>query len=106
VSYDAIPPPLFGLGAEGAARPRTSYPTGQRNSERNVAMWDVNLRASKEFRVGKTNGQLSVEVFNVLNDGTYQVYSPFLEAGQQVNGNNDAVRRFGRSWQLGLRLAF
>ncbi len=106
VSYDAISPPLFGLGAEGAARPRTSYPTGQRNSERNPAVWDLNLRLSKEFRAGSTNGQVSVEVFNVLNDGTYQVYSPFQESGQQLNGNNEAVRRFGRSWQLGVRLAF
>ena len=34
------------------------------------------------------------------------VYSPFSESGQQINGNNEAVRRFGRQWQLGLRLAF
>ena len=106
VSYDQVPPPLGGLGAEGAARPRTSYPTGQRNSERNVAVWDVGLRVSREFRAGGMNGQVSVEVFNLLNDGTYQVYSPFLDAGQQVNGNNEALRRFGRRWQLGVRLAF
>ena len=52
------------------------------------------------------NLQLSAEVFNVLNDGTYIVYNTALERGVQVNGANEALRRFGRRWQLGLRFAF
>ena len=42
----------------------------------------------------------------MLNDGTYQIYNPLLEAGQQINGENVAVRRFGRRWQLGFKMAF
>jgi hypothetical protein len=54
------------------------------------------------------NLQLSIEVFNALNDGTYQVYnpSPFVSRGIQINGRNEAIRRFGRRWQLGAKLAF
>jgi len=107
IAFDAIAPVFQGLGAEGAGRPRTTYLTGQRNSERNVSWWNFDVRVSKEFRLGRgINGQASIEVFNLLNDGTYQVFSPFADSGQQVNGNNDALSRFGRSWQLGLRLAF
>jgi hypothetical protein len=43
--------------------------------------------------------QISIEVFNLLNDGTVQVFNQF-------NGNNAAVARFGRQWQLGMRMAF
>ena len=48
----------------------------------------------------------SIELFNALNDDTYLIYNPFFEAGQQVNGVNEAVRRFGRRWQLGVRMTF
>ncbi len=107
ISYDAISPQFQGLGSDAAARTRTTYLTSQRNSERNLSFWDLNLKMTKEFRLGRgVNGQASVEVFNVFNDGTYLVYNGFTESGQQVNGNNDATRRFGREWQLGLRLAF
>ena len=30
----------------------------------------------------------------------------FFERGQQLNGVNEAQRRFGRRWQLGARLSF
>ena len=75
-----------------------------RNSERNISYWNVDLKATKELRLGKNmNLQLSIEVFNALNDGTYQIYnpSPFVSRGVQINGRNEAIRRFGRRWQLG-----
>ena len=50
--------------------------------------------------------QLAVEVFNVLNDGTYKVYNPDLETGFQINGVDDAQFEFGRRWQLGMRMQF
>jgi len=37
---------------------------------------------------------------------TIPLYNPFFEAGAQVNGLNEAQRRFGRRWQLGLRWTF
>jgi hypothetical protein len=107
LSYDAVSPVFEGLGVAGAGRRRTTYVNGERNTERNVSWWDFSLRASKEFRLGRgVSGQASVEVFNLLNDGTYQVYNPSLRMGQQINGNNESTNRFGRQWQLGLRLAF
>ncbi len=107
ISYDAISPQYQGLGTEGAGRVRTTYVTGQRNTERNVSWWNFDIKMTKEFRLGRgMNGQASVEVFNLLNDNTYQIYDPFSQTGQQVNGNNNATKRFGRQWQLGLRLAF
>jgi len=50
--------------------------------------------------------QISVELFNLLNDGTYLVYDPLTDTGRQINGNNIAIRRFGREWQIGFKLAF
>ncbi len=106
-SFDAISPVFQGLGTGGAARSRTTYVDNQRNTERNVSWWDFNVKLTKEFRVGRgVNGQASVEAFNLLNDGTYQIYNPGLRSGQQRNGNNESLERFGRQWQLGLRLAF
>jgi hypothetical protein len=50
--------------------------------------------------------QISAEVFNLLNDGTTIVWDQALESGQQINGRNNQFNRFGRQWQLGLKLAF
>jgi len=52
------------------------------------------------------NLQLTAEIFNLLNDNAYIIYDPFLSYGQQLNGANDAYRRFGRQYQIGMRLAF
>jgi hypothetical protein len=52
------------------------------------------------------NLQISVEVFNLLYDGTYIIFNPATESGRQINGANEATRRFGRQWQLGFKLAF
>ena len=52
------------------------------------------------------NIQLSAEIFNVLNDNTYKVFSPAVEAGFQINGVDTFQREFGRQWQLGMKLAF
>jgi len=104
--YDAVPPPYLTL-TNGTVRTRTTYPTGVRNDQRNDSYWDLNLKITREFRVArKMNLQLTAEVFNVLNDGTYQIFDPISETGEQINGSNVALRRFGRQWQLGARLAF
>ena len=53
------------------------------------------------------NLQISAEIFNLLNEGTYIIYNNDLRYGYQVNGRNDASgSRFGRQFQLGMRLAF
>ena len=83
------------------------YPTGVRNDQRNLSYWNVDIKFTKEMRVGqRANVQLSAEVYNLLNDDTYQVYNPNSEIGQQLNGINDGFYRFGRQFQLGAKVTF
>ena len=106
LAFDTKPPSTLPFGGVGA-RSRQVFFTGARNDQRNDSYWDVDLKATKEFRLGKgVNLQLSAEIFNALNDRTYIVYNPFFERGQQVNGRNEATRRFGRQWQVGMKLAY
>jgi hypothetical protein len=106
LSDDTLPPSTSIFTSPGA-RLRQVYPTGVRNDERNQSFWNVDLQASKDIRVGRRlNLQVSVELFNALNDGTYQIYNPFFESGQRINGINEAQRRFGRRWQVGLKVSF
>ena len=106
-AIDAVPPDYGTLDPGSPARVRTTYVTGQRNDQRNSAFWNVDVRVSRELRLGQSmNMQVSAEIFNLLNDATYQVFDPLTETGQQINGNNNSVFRFGRQWQLGMRLAF
>jgi hypothetical protein len=106
LGFDTLPPQL---GNFGSAEPtsRITYKTGKRNDQRNPSFWDFNLKATREFTMrGGMNLQLSAEIFNLLNEGTYTIYNPFIETGYQLNGNNDAYRRFGRRYQVGMRLSF
>jgi hypothetical protein len=105
-SYSTTPPVYAGL-APPDSPVRTRYATGQRNDHRNRPFWNVDVKASKEFSLPKgMNMQLSAEIFNLLNDDTYTVYNNAQNLGQQVNGRNEAYRRFGRTFQLGMRLSF
>lgn len=104
---DDILPPSTAVFAAPGARLRQIYSTGVRNDQRNKSYWNVDVKATKELQFGrKLNLQLSAEVFNALDDDTYLIYNPFFESGQRLNGINEAQRRFGRRWQLGVRAAF
>jgi len=104
---DDLLPPSTNIFTEPGAQSRQSYPTGTRNGERNDSYWNVDLQVSKQIRLGqRLSLQVSAEVFNVLDDDTYQIYNPFLEAGQRINEINEAQRRFGRHWQVGMKIAF
>jgi hypothetical protein len=106
LSEDVLPPSTAIFATPGT-RVRLSYPTGARNDQRNKSYWNIDVKVTKEIRFGQRSSlQASAEVFNVLDDETYLIYNPFFEAGQRVNGVNEAQRRFGRRWQVGLRLAF
>jgi len=106
-AYDAVPPAYQTLGASGSVRTRSTYPTRTRNDQRNDSYWNVDVKFTKEFMVGRQlNLQFTAEVFNLLNDGTYLIYDPVSETGEQVNGNNVSTRRFGRQWQVGIMFAF
>lgn len=95
----ATPPLYIGQGPRDLQQ-RLRYPTGQRNDHRNDSFWNVDLRVAREFQLGRSSVlQVAAEAFNVLNDDT-------LRIDQQLNGNNEGTRRFGRQFQLGLRLNF
>jgi len=106
LSFDQILPQLANAGGN-IGRVRRTYLTGQRNDQRNQSYYNVDVKFTKEMNLGRgLNVQVSAEVFNLLNDGTLLIYNPLNKTGQQINGNNIDVRRFGRSWQLGFKLAF
>ncbi len=106
LSADSNPPQYLGLGTP-EPRVRIRYPTGQRNDQRNRSWWNFDLKLDKEMRLrGKMMAELSCEVFNLLNDRDYVIYDPFLGYGMQVNGTNEAYRRTGREYQLGLKVSF
>ncbi|HJQ97249.1 MAG TPA: hypothetical protein VJ826_02990, partial [Candidatus Polarisedimenticolaceae bacterium] len=86
---------------------RTIYPTHQRNDQRNRSYWNVDAKLVKEMNLPKgMNLQLTAEIFNLLNMDTYAVYNFQTDSGQIVNGQAISGRRFGRQYQLGVRLAF
>jgi hypothetical protein len=98
-SYDSIPPAIGGIGAPDP-QPRTWYPTHQRNDQRNPGWWNFDISFIKEMNLPHgMNLQLRADVFNLMNDDTITVLA-------NVNGNSIAVRRFGREFQLGMKLAF
>jgi len=106
-AFDAVPPVYQNLGADGSVRTRTTYPSRTRNDQRNDSYWNFDVKFTKEFMIGRQlNMQVTAEVFNLFNDGTYIVYNPVSETGEQINGNNVGLRRFGRQWQVGVKFAF
>lgn len=101
----ALPP--YGAFGQTFTSVRTRYLTHQRNDQRNPSAWNFDAKIVKEFNLPKgMNLQLDAEIFNLLNEDTYSVYNNFTKSGQQINGTNDATRRFGRTYQIGMRLAF
>jgi len=81
---------------------RTTYPTEQRNDQRNEGAWLVNLNYKKNFVLGKTNASVGVEVQNLLNSDDLSIFfvdqERFLGVGAQ--------RNFGRRWQLSAEFHF
>jgi hypothetical protein len=97
---DAVPNKFF-------LSPRTRYPTLQRNDQRNGSAWNFDANLVKEISLPKgMNLQLQAKIFNLFGENTYIVYNTFTKLGEQVNGTDDATRRFGRQYEVGMRLAF
>ena len=95
------------LGVGRDSSENLTYPSGQRNNLHNSDQWLVNLRLAKELDFGRgVHGQLTLDVFNALDDDTYKTYNPDLQVGFQVDGIPGARREFGRRWQVGGRLSF
>jgi outer membrane receptor protein involved in Fe transport len=88
----------------------------RRNSGRNDASLDINLRARKAVVIGRTAAALFFEVFNVLNSDDLRVltYEPTPDIYQATLDTRtpqgplqiDAIRRFGRRFQVGVQIEF
>ena len=87
----------------------------RRNSLRNHAVRDLNLRVRKVLPVGRHAGSLFLEVFNVLNTDDLRIDNYLPTESDTFNPNDptplsrlqvDGVRRFGRRIQLGLQFEF
>jgi hypothetical protein len=98
-------------------QPDRRFRTMSRNSERNHAVYDFNVRAKKSFVIGRTSGALFVEVFNLLNSDDLRIMtfqripggSGLTSADVGVGGQRlqlDATRRFGRRYQVGFQFSF
>ena len=92
------------------------FQTLPRNNRRNNSVYDLNLSARKNFVIGKSTAAVSLEVFNVLNTDDLRIKSFELDqnAGFDVQSGAavsdalqlDAVRRFGRRFQIGFQVSF
>ena len=91
------------------------YVPVRRNSLRNDAVLDINLRVRKTVAIGRIPGSLFVEIFNVLNTDDLRLYNYLPHEADASNQNDatpltrlqlDGVRRFGRRIQLGLQFEF
>ncbi|HKQ96913.1 MAG TPA: TonB-dependent receptor, partial [Candidatus Polarisedimenticolia bacterium] len=93
-----------------------AFVTQPRNSERNDSVFDLNLSARKNFVIGRSAASVSFEVFNALNSDDLRIYSyePDQSAGFDLRSGTtvsdalqlDAVRRFGRRFQIGFQISF
>jgi hypothetical protein len=81
---------------------RTTYPTEQRNDQRNEGAWLINLNYKKNFVLGKTNASVGVEVQNLMNSDDLTIFFVDQERFLGVG----ATRNFGRRWQLSAEFHF
>jgi len=91
------------------------FKTVRRNSLRNPAQYDLNLRAKKAFVLGRKAASLFVEVFNLLNADDLRIFSYDPSAQVRFDPADpssgtalqiDAQRRFGRRFQIGFQFDF
>ena len=87
----------------GYVHPTRGFITEHRNSHRNHAAYNFNVRTEKSFVLGKTSASAFFEVFNLLNSDDLRVYT--LNPGRS-SLQADEERRFGRRFQIGVRLDF
>jgi hypothetical protein len=105
-TWDSVPPQYEGLGTPDP-RVRVRYVTRQRNDQRNLSIWNFNVRVDKQFSFSRRGTiEIAAELFNLLNERTYTIFNPFLGYGAQINGNNEAYVRTGRQLQISFRATF
>ncbi len=78
-----------------------------RNSERNAAVYNIDLQVQKSFVMGKLNSRLFLTVQNLLNSDDLTVFS-YRPAASNKNGvlELNSERRFGRRFEIGFQIDF
>lgn len=95
---------VFGYVRRLSGQPNTFIPV-RRNSGRNAAAYNINLRAHKAFVLGRLSSKLFMTVDNLLNSDALTI--------DTVNRNSpstalqiDSERRFGRRFEVGFQIEF
>lgn len=97
VSFDGVR--KFGPNSITYPQIRTTFPTHQRNDQRNDGYWLFDMGARKDFTVGKLNLETSLDIFNVLNN------TPVI-IDEVRNLTVIARRHVGRQYQIGAKVTF
>jgi hypothetical protein len=111
---------MFGYVRQASGEPNTFIPM-RRNSERNDAVYNVNLRASKAFVLGRLSSKFFMTVDNLLNTDDLTIrtenrnltgIAPPSNPGQPPRDSPlsvlqlDSERRFGRRFEVGFQIEF
>ncbi|MEW5807178.1 MAG: carboxypeptidase regulatory-like domain-containing protein [Acidobacteriota bacterium] len=89
------------LATQWPAKPRfrTTYPTHQRNDQRNESFWTFDVKFQKDLLIKKTLVSVFADIFNVLNEDRLRIWAI---ANRRMIGE----RRFGRFFQVGFKMKF
>ncbi len=98
-SYFDANSPFIGSEWPTPTRFRTTYPTRQRNDQRNEAYWTFDVHLQKDIPIKKMMVSLFADIFNLLNDDRLRIYGI-------LNQRMVAERRFGREFQIGFKVKF
>ena len=77
----------------------------RRNSGRNHAAYNVNLRASKAFVLGRLSSKLFMTVDNLLNSDALTIHTETRNSPEGAL-QLDSERRFGRRFEVGFQIEF
>jgi carboxypeptidase family protein/TonB-dependent receptor-like protein len=83
---------------------RSGFRFVRRNSQRNRAVFNINVRAQKALVLGRLDSKLFVSVENLLNTDDLRIFS--LDKNTDLNTTLDSERRFGRRFELGCQFDF
>ena len=87
---------------------RTFYPTARRNDQRNGAFWNLDAQIEKRFEAGRVQASAQFAVQNIMNhdDLTLSAFQIASRNGVQLDRGPQGLRRFGRTWEMGVSFSF
>ncbi len=96
---------LFGRTVQTASG--AEFIPTRRNSRRNAAVYNINVRASKGLVLGKLNSKIFINVDNLLNTDDLTIFNYVPDAPNRGGALQlESIRRFGRRYSLGFQFEF